>query len=606
MRPPKNLLPRVPIYVLVSIIPETFGGMITVAMQRASAFADLDNRKVEILTKSPNMVDQKTRTEQLRDAGQISDNVQIRNVWSDLETRSDEALATFPSRVDPVMPTADELPLPVETNQARRLSEDGAVLQIDRFRADRTRAICDERDVDHRGQPGGRLITLFSRDGQPCAQWRSERQLYHAWLDWVIGADESILIIDSATAGNVFFDYQRDNVTTVQAIHNHHLLQMRSNERGGVAPSVMRMLTHLDWFDAVAILTSRQESGFIDAGFVTGNSFVAPNMLAHPAAKPAPERNRTGGVIVARQVKQKRLDHALDALALARDAGIDPQVDIYGLGPLTSRLTKQAEKLNLSDAVHWKGYDSNAKARFGTASYTLMSSRYEGHPVALLEAMSAGCIPIVYDIEFGPSDVVTDGVDGFLVPPGSVTGMADALVKLHSMPRRERARMRKAAIRRSRDFSPANVTRVWGEQLAHAQQRKSTLRPQKIAAELAAISWTPEGLHLRVTVATSAADDVRDTMLGWIGRGRDAYGRVHAAATPIEGGLAIEATIAAAEFKAIEGDSVLDIYAFARGTHTWGRARIADAGMQMPRPQDGLRPYATAGGNLSVRRTPLP
>src|SRR5699024_511235 len=351
---------------------------------------------------------------------------------------------------------------------------------------------------------------------------------------------------------------------------------------GGVAPSVMRMLTHLDLFDAVAILTSRQESGFIDAGFVTGNSFVAPNMLARPAAKPASERNRTGGVIVARQVKQKRLDHALDALALARDAGIDTKVDIYGLGPLTSRLTKQAEKLNLSDIVNWKGYDSNAKARFGTASYTLMSSRYEGHPVALLEAMSAGCIPIVYDIEFGPSDVVTDGVDGFLVPPGSVTGMADALVKLHSMPRRERARMRKAAIRRSRDFSPANVTKVWGKQLATAQERKTTLRARSLAANLISVSLTAEGLHLRVRVNSEMGRDMRDVMIGWIGRERDAYGRVTADATPTDGGLVIEGTVTAGELNAVDGTSALDIYAFVRGSDTWGRTRIASTSVEMP------------------------
>lgn len=602
VRSRRTLLPRVPIYILVSIIPETFGGMITVALQRASAFADLDHRKIEVLTKSPNMVDQDVRTQQLRSSGQISDNVRIRNVWSDLETRSDEALAGFPSRVDPLMPTADELPLPEETNQSRRLSEDGAVLQIDRFRSDGTRAICDERDVEHRGEAGGRLITLFTRDGRPRAQWRSERQLYHAWLDWVIGADESILIVDSATAGNVFFDYQRDNVTTVQAIHNHHLLQMRSNERGGVAPSVMRMLTHLDWFDAVAILTARQQAGFLEAGFVSENSFVAPNMLAHPAAKPSAERERSGGVIVARQVTQKRLDHALDALARARAEGIHTQVDIFGLGPLTRRLTRQAAKLGLSEVVDWKGYDSNAKASFGTASFTLMSSRYEGHPVALLEAMSAGCIPIVYDIEFGPSDVVTDGVDGFLVPPGDIEGMAEALIKLHGMTNRQRARMRKAAIRRSRDFSPANVTKVWGEQLAKAQKRKTTLRARKLDAELIAVSLTAKGLHLRLKVTSEMGGDMRDVMLGWIGRGRDAYGRVPAQAKKTRGGLVIEGTVTAAELKAIEGNSALDLYAFVRGSATWGRTRIASSGVQMPKARDGLLPYTTAAGNLSVRR----
>ncbi|MGO2312780.1 glycosyltransferase [Brachybacterium tyrofermentans] len=598
----RKYLPQVPIYELVSIIPDTFGGMVTVALQRSSAFADLDGRRIDILTKSPNIVDQDVRTQQLRSTGQISGNVRIRNVWSDLGTQPDEELVGLRSQVDPVLPAADELPDPDRTRQPRRFGDTEDVLQIDRFRSDGTRAICDERDAGQRGVRSGRLITLFTRDGRPLAQWRSERRLYHAWLDWVIGEEESILIVDSATAGSRFFDYQRDNVTTVQAIHNHHLLQMRSDERGGLAPSVMRMLSHLDWFDAVAILTPRQQAGFVDAGVVAENSFVAPNMLACPAAEPVAEQRRSGGVIVARQTTQKRLDHALRALALARAEGVDTQVEIFGLGPLTRRLTRTAERLDLGDVVRWRGYDANAKQRFGTAVFTLMSSRYEGHPVALLEAMSAGCIPIVYDIEFGPSDVVTDGVDGFLVPSGDIQAMADALVRVHGMPARERARMRTAAIRRAQDFSPENVAKIWGKELARARRRQRALRGEKVDATLLSAKLSKKGLRLRLKVVAGPWGRRPEAMVGWIGRGRDAYGRVRARVKPTSDGCIVEALLTAEQLTAIVGRSVLDLYVFVRGARTWGRARIASAKEQMPPARDGLAPYTTAGGNVSIRR----
>lgn len=602
MLPRRTFLPRVPIYELVSIIPETFGGMVTVALQRSSAFADLDDRRIEILTKSPNMVDQAVRTQQLRSTGQISDNVRIRNVWSDLETQPDDELAGLRSQVDSLLPTADELPDPDRVRQARRLGDDENVLQIDRFRSEGTRAVCDERDIGQRGVRSGRLITLFTREGRPHAQWRSERRLYHAWLDWVIGEEESILIVDSATAGSRFFDYQRANVTTVQAIHNHHLLQMRSDERGGLAPSVMRMLSHLDWFDAVAILTPRQQAGFVEAGVVDGNSFVAPNMLSRPAAEPVAEHHRSGGVIVARQTTQKRLDHALHALALARAEGVEAHVEIFGLGPLTRRLTRKAEQLGLGDVVQWKGYDANAKQKFGSAAFTLMSSRYEGHPVALLEAMSAGCIPIVYDIEFGPSDVITDGVDGFLVPAGDIQAMADALVRFQGMPTRERARMRAAAIRRAQDFSPENVARIWGKELARARRRKRALQGEKIDATLLSAKFSAKGLRLRLKVVAEPWDRRPEAMVGWIGRGRDAYGRVRATVRPTADGCTVEALLTAEQLTAIVGRSVLDLYVFVRGTRSWGRARIASSREQMPPARGGLAPYTTAGGNVSIRR----
>nr|WP_164930029.1 hypothetical protein [Brachybacterium faecium] len=71
----------VPIYCLMGIIPETFGGMTTVLLQRSSALADIAGRRVEILTKSSSMPDPIQRAEALHDDGRLSSRVGIRNVW---------------------------------------------------------------------------------------------------------------------------------------------------------------------------------------------------------------------------------------------------------------------------------------------------------------------------------------------------------------------------------------------------------------------------------------------------------------------------------------------------------------------------------------------
>ena len=117
------------------------------------------------------------------------------------------------------------------------------------------------------------------------------RALYHSWVDWAIGDGEAILIIDSAHTGGLFFDYQRENVTTVQVIHTHHMRQMRSDDRGELDSDVMNMFTHLDWYDGVAVLTNRQQTDLLEAG-VVGEQLRGTEHADRCTREPAPRARR--------------------------------------------------------------------------------------------------------------------------------------------------------------------------------------------------------------------------------------------------------------------------------------------------------------------------
>ena len=90
-------------------------------------------------------------------------------------------------------------------------------------------------------------------------------------------------------------------------------------------------------------------------------------------------------------------------------------------------------------------------------------------PLVLVESMAAGCIPIAYDIRYGPSDVIRDGVDGFLVAEGDVEAMAERILRLQSMSPQQREAMRAAAVVRAAEFSDAAVTARWAALLAEAE-----------------------------------------------------------------------------------------------------------------------------------------
>ena len=93
----------------------------------------------------------------------------------------------------------------------------------------------------------------------------------------------------------------------------------------------------------------------------------------------------------------------------------------------------------------------------GSDIFTL-SSRHEGLPISLLEAMAVGLPPVVTRVG-GITEVITDGVDGLLVPSGDPAALADAFVRL-ARSASERARLAAGASARVGDFDIARTARI--------------------------------------------------------------------------------------------------------------------------------------------------
>lgn len=590
----------IPIFCLMGTVPETFGGMTTVLLQRSSALAELAGRRVEILTKSTSLYDPERRARVLHEDGRLHPLIGIRNVWADLRSIPCTQLAELGSgRQVEFPPQPDALLAYAGVPETELRAADGSLLQTDHFRSDGSRALSNR----HGTRDSGRLITAFDRAGQPIAQWRTVRALYHDWVSWVIGGDDAVLLIDSAHTGGLFFDYQRENVTTVQVIHTHHLRQMRSDDRGELDPDVMKMLTHLDWYDGVAVLTGRQRSDLLEAGVVGDNSFVLPNMLvgeSHAARSGVRDQRR--GVIAARLSGVKRLEHSIHAIAAARAAGVDAFLDIYGEGVKREGLEQVIQKLSVSDHVSLRGYEPHARAQFRTASFTTMTSIYEGQGLVLLEAMAAGCIPICYDIDYGPSDIVTDGVDGFLVPDGDVQALAEAVGRVATMGSDELDAMRSAAQKRSRDYSPAAITALWQETLDHLHSERSVLSRAATSASLTGVALALDGVRFEIDVRTDVPmSSVEQVWVSWTGRGRNAYGRVRARWVDRDGVLHADACLPPEALTQVDESTVLDLHIDVHGRGSWARARIRSAEVPMPASGAGFIPYSTAYGNLSFR-----
>ena len=160
---------------------------------------------------------------------------------------------------------------------------------------------------------------------------------------------------------------------------------------------------------------------------------VIPNPLATLPLTPATRQATPGGpsvVAMGRLTEQKRFDLLLRAFARQKDRRWT--LTILGEGPLRPSLEALSRELGVSDRVAMPGLVDNPSDYLAQASAFVLSSAYEGFPNALGEAMAAGLPVIATDCAGGVRELIRDGDNGVLVPPGDEPALAAAIERLMS------------------------------------------------------------------------------------------------------------------------------------------------------------------------------
>jgi glycosyltransferase involved in cell wall biosynthesis len=134
-----------------------------------------------------------------------------------------------------------------------------------------------------------------------------------------------------------------------------------------------------------------------------------------------------------RLVEQKDFQGLLQALALVRQQH-PARLVILGEGPLRPRLQAQSDELGLADAVLLPGFVANPMAWMARAAVFVLSSRWEGLPGVLLQAMACGAPVVSTDCPHGPREILEDGRWGELVPVGDAAALAAAITRQLASP----------------------------------------------------------------------------------------------------------------------------------------------------------------------------
>lgn len=186
------------------------------------------------------------------------------------------------------------------------------------------------------------------------------------------------------------------------------------------------------WADTVVVQTEAVQA-WMGREIPGATCRVIPNPVLPPVTerRPPPASGRTV-VGMGRLSPEKGFDLLLAAFARVAPEFPDWRLEILGDGPLRQDLAAMAESLGIGGRVGFAGRVANSAERLGQADLFVLSSRYEGFPNALLEAMAVGLPAISFDCPSGPAAIIRQGLDGILVPEGDRDALAAALSDLMS------------------------------------------------------------------------------------------------------------------------------------------------------------------------------
>ena len=215
------------------------------------------------------------------------------------------------------------------------------------------------------------------------------------------------------------------------------------------------LIRHLKKLDRFVVLTEEDKQAWVELD----NVMAIHNPVSFKSVQVSPLTAKRV-IAVGRYAYQKGFDMLLQAWKLVEQQNPDWELAVYGDGDRTP-YERQIDQLAINrDRCHLYPPTKQIQAEYTQSSIFVVSSRFEGLSMALLEAVSCGLPVVSFACPCGPRDVITDGVDGILVENGNVEKLAEQLLSVMQDPERIQ-RMGKAAQKKAEQFQIEYLARQW-------------------------------------------------------------------------------------------------------------------------------------------------
>lgn len=486
-------------------IKQPFGGMTTMCLKRASMFHERGIPSA-VVTFDPEPDYQSIR-QSLVSSGQLHASVPIVN----LHDYYSQILPEHPASA--IEPTDTRSPDWIPVGEVRRpndkrlfykdysVAENKELKRREYFRADGTLYLLDcTLPVTADSSKLRRVLQLFRRGRTPVAEFSSAAKLYRHWLSAIVGSSETDVIVDSKYSAAFLGSWNHPGATKVFNFHSTHVRAGQDSHTGTLSRAHKEIIDQRASWDALVFLTESQRSAFVGRFGDQGNTFVIGNPAEGPQELPnRSKRDLTKVVFVGRLALGKNVDQVIEIMDIVSRTGQPITLDIIGDGEQRGALEQQVKDLGLENKVNFLGHVDSVDQHLIAANILLLCSSFEGQSLAILEAQAHGCVPVAYDVDFGPRDVIEHGVTGYLVPYKDMSAAAGIVIRLLGDDNLSSAISNKA-FERAEIFDEDSTFLRWQQSLTTVRENRLTLAVlNSIKPVLKSLQFLPEnGLSIEV------------------------------------------------------------------------------------------------------------
>ena len=209
--------------------------------------------------------------------------------------------------------------------------------------------------------------------------------------------------------------------TTKKHLRSYHLLE----EKGGIHKYLAQYLrkkqiSSAKKLDALVLLTKQDEKDWHDVK----KTYVIPNAMPHIHTESSSLTNKQA-IMVGRYNEAKGYEYITEAWETVHKRHHDWILNIYGSGEMRDDVERWIKERNLQDTMIMHEPTIHIMEKYTESSICVLSSRYEGFSLVIMEAMSCGVPCVSFDTPFGPRNIITDGEDGILVDYLNTKALAD-------------------------------------------------------------------------------------------------------------------------------------------------------------------------------------
>jgi glycosyltransferase involved in cell wall biosynthesis len=253
-------------------------------------------------------------------------------------------------------------------------------------------------------------------------------------------------------------------------------------------------IDNMDEVDAFICLTPKTKEFYEKIYGEKENIFVLPNMLRSEIPnKIKLHRDRPLKIVsVGRLENVKQPYHTIKAFQKINMIFPNSTLEFYGVGKMSSELKSFVKKLDISEKIFFRGYESNLEKIFSNASLMILTSKRESFGLVIIEAFSYGVPVIAYSTDFGVDDLIENNRDGYIIEQGNIDDIVDkSILLLRSALRRDN--FGKYGYKKIFSYKYEKIMQQWFELIEDTSKIKISDRDLKL--NLLKRMNLPEGMY---------------------------------------------------------------------------------------------------------------